>query len=229
MSTLSTICGGDNFIRAFQLCDGSIINCMIYDTAGQGRFDSINLTYYKKADAILLVYDISEKSSFDKIKNNYAQKIKDYCKKDIPILLLGNKTDKENERKVTQEEGMALALKENYEFKESSCLQNINVAGAFEYLMEKLNFDYHRKLRINSENKSQKESRKKSKKNLNESFYQHSNKLNLNEKLEEIEIDIKKSRTFTDIDFYENNEEKKDTFTLKDNKTKKKEHKKCCK
>ena len=134
---------------------------MIYDTAGQERFDSLNFTYYKKADAILLVYDISEKRSFDKIKNFYAEKIKDCCKKDIPILLLGNKTDKENERQVTYEEGIALALKENYEFKESSCLQNINVAGSFENLIERWNFDYQKILRINSENNSQKESRKK--------------------------------------------------------------------
>ena len=229
MSTLSTICGGDNFIRTFQLCDGSIINCMIYDTAGQERFNSLNLTYYKKADAILLVYDISDKRSFDRIKNYYAGKIKDCCKKDIPILLLGNKTDKENNRQVTSEEGIALALQENYEFKESSCLQNINVAGAFENLIERWNFDYHRTLRINSENNSQKVSRKKSKKNLNDSFYQNSNKLNLKEELEEIEFNIKKNRTFTTTDFYDINEERKDIFTLKNTKAKKKEHKKCCK
>ena len=229
MSTLSTICGGDNFIRTFQLCDGSIINCMIYDTAGQERFNSLNLTYYKKADAILLVYDISDKRSFDRIKNYYAGKIKDCCKKDIPILLLGNKTDKENNRQVTSEEGIALALQENYEFKESSCLQNINVAGAFENLIERWNFDYHRTLRINSENNSQKVSRKKSKKNLNDSFYQNSNKLNLNEDFEEIEFNIKKTRTFTTSDFYDINEEGNDIFTLKNTKAKKKEHKKCCK
>ena len=45
MSTLSTICGGDNFIRTFQLCDGSIINCMIYDTAGQERYNALTETY----------------------------------------------------------------------------------------------------------------------------------------------------------------------------------------
>ena len=221
MSTLATIGGGDKFIRTFQLCDGSIINCMIYDTAGQERFNSLNLTYYKKADAILLVYDISDKRSFDRIKNYYAEKIKDCCKKDIPILLLGNKTDKENNRQVTSEEGIALALQENYEFKESSCLQNINVAGAFENLIERWNFDYHRTLRINSENNSQKVSRKKSKKNLDDTFYQNSNKLNLNEELEEIEFNIKKTRTFTTSDFYDINEEGKDKFKLKNTKAKK--------
>ena len=144
MNTLTTMCSADKYIRAFQLIDGSIINCMILDTAGQERFNSLGLQYYKKADAILLVYDISMKSSFDKIKNFYVNKIKDNCKKDIPILLLGNKTDKENEREVSCEEGMALALEENYEFKESCCLKNINVAGAFESLIERWNFESHK-------------------------------------------------------------------------------------
>ena len=52
MNTISTVCGGDKFLRTFQLSDGSIVNCMVYDTAGQERFNSLNLTYFKKADAI---------------------------------------------------------------------------------------------------------------------------------------------------------------------------------
>ena len=192
MKTLATVCGGDRYVRSFQLSDGTFINCMILDTAGQERFDSLNLTYYKKADAVLLVYDISQKSSFEKIKKYYVEQIKENCNEDIPVLLLGNKIDKIDERQVSYEEGIDLALKENYEFKESSCLQNMNVAGAFENLIERWNFDYHRTLRINSENNSQKVSRKKSKKNLNDSFYQNSIKLNLKEELEEIEFNIKK-------------------------------------
>ena len=154
MNTLTTVCGADQSYRAFQLWDGSIINCMILDTAGQERFNSLSLSYYKKADVVLLVYDISNKSTFDKIKNYYVQKIKDNCKKDIPILLLGNKTDQENEREVSCEEGMALALKEKYEFKESSCLKNKNVAGAFESLIEKWNFENHKALQNKSKNNS---------------------------------------------------------------------------
>ena len=71
---------------------------MIYDTAGQERFNAINESYYQKADAILLVYDISDRKSFEQIKNYYCPKIEELCKKNIPIILLGNKTDKENER-----------------------------------------------------------------------------------------------------------------------------------
>ena len=135
--------GVDHYIKAFQLADGSIINCYIYDTAGQERYNALTLSYYKNADAILLVYDIANKNSFAKIKNFYVEKIKDSCKKNIPILLLGNKTDLEDKRQVTKEEGIQLAVEEHYEFKESSCVQNSNVAGAFEALVERWNVLMH--------------------------------------------------------------------------------------
>ena len=118
---------------------------MIYDTGGQERYKSINETYYKKADAILLVYDISNISSFDEIKNYYVERIRESCEKDVPILLLGNKTDLEEKRQVTKEQGIELALQENYEFNESSCMKNLNVAGAFEALIERWNIENHKK------------------------------------------------------------------------------------
>ena len=212
MNTLTTICSPDKYIRAFQLRDGNIINCMILDTAGQERFDSLSLTYYKKADAVLLVYDISLKSSFDKIQNFYVEKIKDNCKKDIPILLLGNKTDKEDERQVSCEEGMDLALKENYEFKESSCFRNINVAGAFESLIENWNFENHKAFQ------------KKPKNNL-ECDLEFNIKRNLTERnLGEEKLSIKRNRSFTTKD---KNYEKNETFKLGD-KPHKKKKKKCC-
>lgn len=159
MDTTMTVCGAEQYITAFQLYDGNILNCLIMDTAGQERFDALNLAYYKKADAVLLVYDISNKNSFDKIKSYYVEKIRDNCNKDIPIVLLGNKTDldAEKKRQVSIEEGTALALKENYEFHESSCKRNTNVAGAFEALIERWNFENHRKqknlIRTNSKDK----------------------------------------------------------------------------
>ena len=144
MDTLST-CGVGKYFTAFKLCDGTILNCMIMDTAGQEKFNSLIVTYYKNADAVLLVYDISKKSSFDKIRDYYVEKIRDNCKKDIPIVLLGNKTDLdgENKREVSYKEGIDLALKEKYEFHESSCQLNENVAGAFEALIESWNFEIH--------------------------------------------------------------------------------------
>ena len=135
----------DFVARSFQLSDGSVVNCLIYDTCGQERYNAINTSYYKKADVVLLVYDISSKNSFDVIKNYYCQNIKQFCKKNIPIILLGNKTDRENFREVKTEEGVELALKEKYKFKETSCLKNENVADAFEALIEMWNIENQKK------------------------------------------------------------------------------------
>ena len=54
----------DAVIKSFLLSDGTIINCHIYDTAGQERYRALGLLYYQRADAVLLVYDISEKKKF---------------------------------------------------------------------------------------------------------------------------------------------------------------------
>ena len=106
------------------------------DTAGQERFKSINTSYYRKADCCLLVYDISDKYSFDQLKDYFIETIKEKCKKNIQIILLGNKTDLEDKRQVSPEEGANLALLNNYIFLETSCLKNKNVADAFETLIE---------------------------------------------------------------------------------------------
>ena len=92
-----------------------------------------------------MVYDISNRLSFNEIQDYYCNKIKELCQKDIPIILLGNKTDLEDERQVSKEEGIALALSYNYKFKETSALKNENVADAFEALIELWNVDYQEK------------------------------------------------------------------------------------
>ena len=104
-------------------------------------YKSINESYYKKANAVLLVYDITRYDSFEAIKDYYCEKVQELCQKDIPIILLGNKTDKEEERKVKQEEGISLAMSHNFKFKETSCLKNENVADAFEALIEMWNVE----------------------------------------------------------------------------------------
>ena len=140
------------FAKTFQLANNSIVNCMILDTPGGEKFTAIVSSYYRKADAVLLVYDISNKKTFNRIKEFYIQEIKERCNKYIPILLLGNKADLENQRQVSFEEAFSLALKENYEFKEISCFKYENVVEAFQILIEILNFENYNK---NLRNKNQ--------------------------------------------------------------------------
>ena len=69
------------------------------DTAGQERYKSINTSYYRKADCCLLVYDITNRHSFEDIENYFNEKIKEKCKENIQVILLGNKTDLEEKMK----------------------------------------------------------------------------------------------------------------------------------
>jgi len=183
----------------YKLSDGSLINVHIRDTCGQERFDSINEQYYKSADGVLLVFDIANKTSFDKIKKYYIAKIKEKCKIGIPIILLGNKTDLEDKREVSQEEAIDLSVNEEYIYKETSCIKNENVADAFETIIEMWNI-------YNKKNNKKSIKRNKSKENLNiensrESFslsersYSYKKKINDddNEK-ETIHLDKKKKQ-----------------------------------
>ena len=135
------------------------------DTAGEEKFRSINASYYRKADCCLLVYDISNRKSFEEIKNYYNQNIKEQCKKNIKIILLGNKTDLEDQRQVSSEEGASFALENNYIFMETSCLKNTNVANAFETLIEitnieiKKNYVKEERLIVSKKNKFNKKRR----------------------------------------------------------------------
>ncbi len=93
-----------------------------------------------------MVYDISSLKSFEEVRDYYCGKIKDLCDPNIPIILLGNKTDKEEERQVKQIEGVALALSYNYKFQEASALKNENVADSFAALIELWNIEYRKNL-----------------------------------------------------------------------------------
>ena len=134
-----TTLGIDNQFQCVQLSDGSIIKLRVLDTAGQEKFNALSEIYYKEADCCLLMYDITSMESFDKVKNYYVETIKNMCKKDIKIILLGNKTDLKNQRQVSDVDGKDLAEENGYMFMESSCKDNYNVSDAFTALVEMTN------------------------------------------------------------------------------------------
>ena len=132
------------------MSDGSIIKLRVLDTAGQEKFNAICENYYQQADCCLLVYDITSTDSFLKIKNYYVPKIKENCKNNIKIILLGNKRDLEHKRQVSNEEGRDLAIENGYIFMESSCKDNYNVSDAFTALVEMTNIEYQKNNKINN-------------------------------------------------------------------------------
>ena len=147
--------------QCVQLSDGSIVKLRLLDTAGQEKFNAITESYYKQADCCLLVYDITNKDSFDSVKNYYVPKIKEYCNQILKVVLLGNKADLEDQRQVTDIEGTDLALENGYIFMESSCADNYNVADAFTSLVEMTNIELKKGNRITENIKIKKNTKKK--------------------------------------------------------------------
>ena len=69
------------------------IKFQIWDTAGQERFRTITSAYYKGADGIIMVYDVTEAASLEDIQQFWVPEAYNYCDKSIDVLLLGNKSD----------------------------------------------------------------------------------------------------------------------------------------
>ena len=108
----------------------------IWDTAGQERFKAITKSFFKAADGIVFVYDVTNKPSFENIKNW----IKDAESKanDFKIIIVGNKIDLNDSREVSFEEGKNLAKKKNCPFFESSAKDKINIDEIFITLLEEI-------------------------------------------------------------------------------------------
>ena len=109
----------------------------IWDTAGQERYKAITSSYFKGSNGCFIVYDITSESSFNNIENWYAE-IQKETSKDIPILLVGNKCDLEDERKVPIEKGKEKAKNLNCVFFETSALKKINIEKIFEELVNNI-------------------------------------------------------------------------------------------
>lgn len=103
----------------------------ILDTAGQEEYSAMREQYMRTGEGFLLVYSITSETSFEELMTYYQQiqrvKDSDY----VPIVIVGNKSDLEDERQVSYEDGMKLAKQLNSPFMETSAKQNINVEEAF--------------------------------------------------------------------------------------------------
>ena len=95
----------------------------------------MNERIFSQMNSCILMYDITNKNSFEECRN-FNEKIKSMCKKDVKLLLLGNKSDRENDRQVNKQEGLKFAKLNGYIFYEISCKENINVLPAFNKIIE---------------------------------------------------------------------------------------------
>ena len=112
--------------------DGMEINLQIWDTAGQERFRGITRNFMKGADGIIFTYDITNKSSFDNLKNWITQT--EEATEGFKRIIVGNKTDLEDKRKVTKESFQKFCQNKNIKGMEVSAKSGSNVNESFELL-----------------------------------------------------------------------------------------------
>ncbi|KAL9653818.1 hypothetical protein ABK040_012879 [Willaertia magna] len=107
----------------------------IWDTAGQERFRSITAGYYKGAHGVLIVYDTTNRESFDHVKS-WFDEVKQNTQEGVCVILCGNKADVEKERQVSTVEGEKLASQLGITFFETSAKTSDNIHIAFRKLIE---------------------------------------------------------------------------------------------
>ncbi|XP_010935822.1 ras-related protein RABE1c [Elaeis guineensis] len=128
-SFITTI-GIDFKIRTIEL-DGKRIKLQIWDTAGQERFRTITTAYYRGAMGILLVYDVTDESSFNNIRN-WIHQIEQHASDNVNKILVGNKADMdESKRAVSTSQGQMLADEYGIKFFETSAKTNFHVEQVF--------------------------------------------------------------------------------------------------
>ena len=124
-----TTIGVDFKIKTLDV-DGKSVKLQIWDTAGQERFRNIISSYYRGAQGIMLVYDITDLESFQNL-NSWLIEIEKNASKNVYKILVGNKCDMESERKVTAEQGKDFAAQYGMKFFETSAKESTNVTDAF--------------------------------------------------------------------------------------------------
>lgn len=127
--TFITTIGIDFKIKNVEI-DGKRIKLQIWDTAGQERFRTITTSYFRGAQGILLVYDVTDRRSFESIRN-WVSQIQQHADVHVNKILVGNKCDMLDEKVVSTEEGQKLAKEFGIDFWEASAKNDINVEQSF--------------------------------------------------------------------------------------------------
>ena len=130
-----TTIGVDFRFKTMIVCD-KITKVQVWDTAGQERYRSITNAYYRGAEAIMIVFDVTNKDSFTHIQD-WMEEIIKYTGKDVVIIVGANKSDL-NDRNVKKEEMEEFSKKKGIKIFECSAKTGDGVENAFKYMVETL-------------------------------------------------------------------------------------------
>lgn len=125
-----TTIGIDYKIKKIEL-QGRQVRLQMWDTAGQEKFRTITISYFRGAQGIVLVYDVTERKSFDRVIH-WMEQIEENADKDVDKILVGNKCDLADERVVSTKEGQELAAQFGVPFIETSAKEGVGCTECFE-------------------------------------------------------------------------------------------------
>ena len=117
--------------------DDKPIKIQIWDTAGQEKYKSITKTLFLKAQGILALYDVTSESSFFNLKN-WLNLIEEECNPDVPIIIVGNKIDLENQRVIEKEKAIEYTNQKKIEYIETSSKTGENINKAIHLITKKV-------------------------------------------------------------------------------------------
>ncbi|GAU99541.1 hypothetical protein RvY_10529-2 [Ramazzottius varieornatus] len=134
---LAATIGVDFKVKSLSV-NGNLVKLAIWDTAGQERFRTLTPSYYRGAQGVILVYDVTSRPSFQKLEM-WLGEVDSYANRPGMVkMLVGNKTDNKQERVVTRDDGLKFARKHSMLFIECSARTAEGVKTAFEELVEKI-------------------------------------------------------------------------------------------
>lgn len=145
---------GAAFLTQTVQIDDTTVKFEIWDTAGQERYHSLAPMYYRGAQAAIVVYDISNKETFQKAQN-WVKELQRQASPNIVIALAGNKLDLANKRAVSYEEAKQYADEHSLLFMETSAKTAANVMDIFTSIAKKLpKTDLNEQMSRTSQNRS---------------------------------------------------------------------------
>ncbi len=142
---------GVEFVYKTLKINKEVIKVEVWDTAGQERYRAITSSYYKGAKGAIIVYDITNEDSFNNVES-WMNEVTKKGKTDMQFLLVGNKKDLINDRKVTEQKGIDKAKELNMNLFEASALEKTNVNEAFNYLVKEIYLNIRKGKNINTNN-----------------------------------------------------------------------------
>jgi small GTP-binding protein len=123
--------GADFALKTLQLKDPKAnVTCIVWDLAGQPRFESVRQGFYRGARGGLLVYDVTRRRTFLNI-DNWKNECFTNLGNPIPLVVVANKVDLADSRVVSREEGEKYAKEHEFLYVESSALTGENVEEAY--------------------------------------------------------------------------------------------------